>query len=66
MGLQEKAIAAFEATGYPTAQAFVDANPGKHIWFHDKWDCCALCGVIKPRDREPKPCRGIVRVTLRT
>lgn len=38
----------------------------EHEWF--EWrgmTCCKKCGIVKRRDGKNKPCKGVVRVTLR-
>jgi len=41
-----------------------------HIWWTWKgMRCCKLCGIVKRpawREGKNKPCKGLVRVTLRT
>lgn len=41
-------------------------QPREHEWtmFH-KLECCKVCGVVRRRDGQNKPCKGPVKVTLR-
>ena len=50
-----------------TSSEYVAAHPGEHVWGHyGEFESCAFCGIMKSRDpRGNKPCRGIVRITLR-
>lgn len=39
-----------------------------HEWFVPEfigYECCRKCGIVRRRDDENKPCRGVARVTLR-
>lgn len=52
--------------------------PGEHYWLSpeqvaERWPSlqahgfvsCLWCGVVKRRDGKDKPCKGIIKVTLR-
>lgn len=41
----------------------------KHDWFKPQfvgYECCRKCGIIRRADDKNKPCKGIVRVALRS
>ena len=42
---------------------------GGHVWGNVTslipGECCRICGVMRRRDRQNKPCKGPVEVTLR-
>ena len=64
MGLKQKAI---EAMGEFTPSEFAALHPGQHVWFvESSWSMCAICGVVKRKNAENKPCKGPVRVELRS
>lgn len=38
-----------------------------HVWWI--WqgiECCKVCGIVRRKDDKNKPCRGPVKITLRT
>ncbi len=42
---------------------------GEHEWFRHPtliFDSCKLCGIIKRADGRNKPCRGLVKIGLRS
>ena len=41
-------------------------DEGQHLWItHANLICCQWCGIVKRRDGLNRPCKGVVRVTLR-
>lgn len=40
-----------------------------HVWGHVhsliKGECCRVCGMMRRRDKQNKPCKGPVEITLR-
>lgn len=59
---------ALAAGGCTTQSEWVERYPGKHCWFqfsNDGIDSCASCGVVRLRNDNNKPCRGIVTIALR-
>lgn len=49
-----------------TSAQYVKAHPGEHLWATYGVECCAFCGLCRVRDQsKQKPCRGIVRISLR-
>lgn len=56
-----------------TATEWVVNNPGKHLWFSypavggKLLPSCVACGKVRPHDdAKIKPCKGVVRITLRS
>jgi hypothetical protein len=39
--------------------------PAPALGLNRDWTVCSLCGIIRRRDGENKPCRGRVRVNAR-
>jgi hypothetical protein len=40
-----------------------------HDWFVPDfigYECCRKCGIVRRKDRKNKPCRGVVKIDLRT
>jgi hypothetical protein len=64
-------LAALQDGGCLTQTEWLALYPGVHCWFKfdddpkRPWESCASCGVVRKRDDDNKPCKGIVRVTLR-
>lgn len=57
---------ALAAAGCKTQTEFVARYPGKHCWFEfHGLDSCTNCGVVRRRDDQNAPCKGIVRIALR-
>lgn len=55
--------------GVENATEWAAKNPGAHLWFeYDGVASCVCCGGCKPRDtaKKTKPCRGVVRISLRS
>jgi hypothetical protein len=50
-----------------TSLQYVEAHPGEHVWGHyGQYESCLFCGIMRSREpRVNKPCRGIVRISLR-
>jgi hypothetical protein len=61
--------AALAAAGVETATEWATKNPGQHLWFeYDNLPSCAACGLVKPHataKKPPKPCKGVVGLSLR-
>lgn len=64
MGLAEARVAAMEATGDDQGE-HAAAHPGVHVWMDVEPPCCAICGKVRRRDGNNKPCRGVARIALR-
>ena len=44
-----------------------ERNDSSHLWW--TWsglECCKLCGIVRRRDGRNGPCKGVVKVELRT
>ncbi len=61
--------AALAAAGVDSVLQWTERHPGQHLWFtYDGLPSCAACGKNKPKEtakRAPKPCRGLVGISLR-
>lgn len=41
-------------------------HPGTHLWAtYRNYQTCACCGIVRRADGQNRPCRGIVRISLR-
>lgn len=51
------------------AKGQAEAVEGLHDWFtygRLQWECCRKCGIVRRLDGKNSPCRGVVKVELRS
>ncbi len=55
-----------EKLGVLTADEWIAAHPGEHLWAtYRGYESCAFCSIIRLSDDKNNPCKGIVKVALR-